>query len=233
MTHRVLVTRSQPGADATAAKLRDRGIEPVIEPLIAIEAIAAETPAFDALAFTSLNGVRRFREISAWRDGPVWCVGDRTAAEARDSGYHDVRSADGSVEDLTEMLLRELPPEAALLHAGNEESRGDLAGELQRSGRTASFLPIYRSVELDTPPPALAQALAEPDAVACVLIHSPKGARVLARLARELDSPSLKVATISLNASNELAGLDAEIETAARPTEDELLNAMDRLLSGS
>ena len=49
-----------------------------------------------------------------------------------------------------DLIRRQLPTGARLLHAGNEESRGDLAGRLQRRGlcRPASS-PIFRAVPVD------------------------------------------------------------------------------------
>ena len=55
---RVLVTRSEPGASETAERLAALGYTPIIEPVFAIEPIAAAIPDFDVLAFTSANGAR-------------------------------------------------------------------------------------------------------------------------------------------------------------------------------
>jgi uroporphyrinogen-III synthase len=41
---RILVTRSEPGASETAARLRAAGFEPIVEPLFAITPVDAELP---------------------------------------------------------------------------------------------------------------------------------------------------------------------------------------------
>ena len=98
---RVLVTRSEPGASETAQRLAGLGFEPIVEPVFEIEPIEGVTlPAFDALAFTSANGVRVFAHLNPRRDAPVFCVGARTADEARAAGFANVTSADGDVSAL-------------------------------------------------------------------------------------------------------------------------------------
>ena len=57
---RVWITRAEPGAARTAARLRDIGLEPVVAPLLAIVNLTPPVPdlaPFTALAFTSINGV--------------------------------------------------------------------------------------------------------------------------------------------------------------------------------
>jgi uroporphyrinogen-III synthase len=61
---RVLVTRSEPGASETAERLSAAGYLPIVEPVFTIEALPAEIPEFDALAFTSANGARQFASLS-------------------------------------------------------------------------------------------------------------------------------------------------------------------------
>src|SRR5690349_4237099 len=107
---RVLVTRSEPGASETAERLAAMGYLPVVEPLFEVEPIPGViVPAFDALAFTSANGVRVFAKLSPRRDGPVFCVGARTAETARELGFADVTSADGDVGALEQLILASLP----------------------------------------------------------------------------------------------------------------------------
>ena len=119
LSPRILVTRSEPGASETAARLRAAGFEALVEPLFAIAPIAADIPDFDALAFTSANGARQFARLSPRRDASVFCVGARTAQAAREMGFADVVSADGDVLALLDLVSRKLPPDARLLHVGN------------------------------------------------------------------------------------------------------------------
>jgi uroporphyrinogen-III synthase len=116
--------------------------------MFAIEPLPAALPAFDALAFTSANGVRAFARLSERRDVPVFCVGGRTTEAARDAGFANAVSADGDVAALIDLIESRTLTSVRLLHSGNETSRGDLAGTLTSRGRTAAFVPTYRAVPI-------------------------------------------------------------------------------------
>lgn len=234
MTPRILVTRSQPGAQSTAAALSDRGYKAIVEPLISVEPIDAVAPEYDALAFTSVNGVRRFQAMAPEREVSVWCVGERTAAEARAAGYRDVRSADGDVSALAAKISDEVRPSARILHAGNEESRGDLVGQLRTRGFSAILLPVYRTRAASDPGPELARMLSGENAIDGILVHSPKAAAVLAGFLRASPAPAeMRVAAISQQAVLKLSGLVGEVAIANSPNEDALLAALDRLFDRS
>jgi len=230
---RILVTRSEPGALETAARLAARGYRPIVEPLFAIAPIDAVIPQFDALAFTSLNGVRRFAALSPRRDTPVFCVGARTAQTAREAGFADVASAEGDVNALGDLVLARLPAGARLLHAGNEESRGDLAGRLSAAGVAAEFVALFRADPVAAPGPELARHLAGEAAFDAVLIHSPRAAVILAELIRAASDPApVDIAAISAAAAAPLAGLVQSTAIAPAPTDDALLSSLAGLVSG-
>ncbi len=230
---RVLVTRSEPGASETAQRLRQAGFDPVIESLFAISPIDVAAPDFDALAFTSANGVRRFAKLSPRRDAPVFCVGERTANEARALGYQHVSSANAAVDALAALIQRDLAPGARLLHAGNEEARGDLAGRLTAAGLKADFLPIFRAAPVEAPGPALAAHLTRRARIDAVLIHSPRAASILTGFVSGMTlAAPLSVAAISPAAAEPLIGFAERLEIAAAPDEQSLISALSRLLFG-
>jgi uroporphyrinogen-III synthase len=229
---RVLVTRAEPGASATARSLAVRGYRPIVEPLFALEPIAADLPRFDALAFTSANGVRAFARLSSRRDAAVFCIGQRTADAARDAGFAAVASADGDVTDLAGLIRQRLPAGAALLHAGNQESRGDLTGALQAAGLKAEFRALYRASPVAGPGPVLAAFLAGEPAFDAVLVHSPRGAAILAGLLSAGAGDArlqLSAAAISLAAAAPLRSIAVRIEIAASPDENSLFATLERL----
>lgn len=230
---RVLVTRSEPGASETATRLRQAGFEPVVESLFAIAPIDVAIPAYDALAFTSANGVRRFAMLSPRRDAPVFCVGERTAQEARAIGYQNVWSAGAAAGALGDLIQRNITTNARLLHAGNEDTRGDLAGRMTAAGFQASFLPIFRAVPVETPGPLLAAHLAGEAKFDAVMIHSPRAASILAGFAAGTTRQApLAVAAISTAAAEPLSGFADRIEIAAAPDGPALFSALARLLFG-
>ena len=230
---RILVTRSEPGASETAQRLEALGYAPIVEPLFAIAPIDVVLPAFDALAFTSANGVRRLAALSSRRDAPVFCVGARTAEAAREAGFASVSSADGDVIALCDLILKQLPVGARLLHAGNEDSRGDLSGRLAAAGITAQFVALFCAEPVTAPGPDLARHLRGEPAFAAVLIHSPRAASILAEMIASAANPSpIDAAAISAAAAAPLIGLARRISIAPAPNEDAILSVLPDLVSG-
>ena len=229
---RTHVTRSEPGASETAASLRAIGFAAIVEPVFAIAPVEAEIPPFDALAFTSANGVRRFALLSPRRDVPVFCVGARTALVAREAGFASTVSADGDVDALADLVISRLPAGARLLHAGNEETRGDLAGRLRTAGKSATFLPIFRAVPVASPGPHLARQLSGEAKLDAVLVHSPRAGAILADFAARIPGARLPVAAISEAAAAPLLTHASSVEIAATPDEAALISALARLVFG-
>jgi uroporphyrinogen-III synthase len=230
MSRRVLVTRAEPGASETAGRLRARGYVPLVEPMFTVEPLPAVLPDFDALAFTSANGVRIFAKLSPRRDVPVFCVGGRTAVAAREAGFDSVTSADGDVTALIAVIETKVSPAARLLHSGNEDSRGDLAGTLRAKGRKAEFAATYRALPVAGPGPALAAHISGHASFDYVLVHSPRGAAILKGLVETAGNLApFGLAAISQAASAPVAPFARHIEIAASPDEAALLDALKRL----
>src|SRR4051812_12438776 len=100
---KIWITRAQPGADATAERVRALGHEALVAPLLAVRAledVEIDLIGVAALAFTSANGVRAFADLSPERQIRVFAVGSTTAQAARAAGFRLVLSADGDVEAL-------------------------------------------------------------------------------------------------------------------------------------
>ena len=213
---RVWVTRAEPGASRTAARLTALGFEPVVAPLLAIRPL---TPIVDltgvaALAFTSVNGVTAFAALNAVRDKPVFAVGDATAEAARASGFTDVRSASGDARALAR-LIAEAEFRGAVLAPGAAEPAADLAASLAGVVEVRA-LAVYEAVETGVPAPAGFDA---------VLVHSPRAARALAMHAWALDD-RLAVA-ISAAAAEPLEDLGLrEIRIADTPTDAALIEGL-------
>ena len=134
---RVWITRAEPGASRTAARLRDMGLEPIIASLLAVEPLTPVLPdlaTFNALAFTSPNGVAAFAALTPRRDHPVFAVGDATAQAASAVGFPDVRSAQGDLAALARLIAESLS-EAAILIPQAETPAGDMTAALTRAGQ--------------------------------------------------------------------------------------------------
>lgn len=220
---RLWVTRAEPGATATAARLTELGRRPLVSPLLAVEELNPELElgGVKGLAFTSRNGVDAFARLCGRRDLPVFAVGDVTAEAARAADFTDVRSAGGDVADLV-ALIAGRPPPGTVLHAGAREPAGDLTGDLARRGVPARAVAVYAAVPAPGAEGLAALACGELDGV---LIHSPRAARQLAEVAP--GARDLPVFCISPAAAAPLiaAGF-TRVRTAPFPDEPSLLKLL-------
>jgi uroporphyrinogen-III synthase len=215
---RVWVTRAEPGAARTAARLRAMGLEPVVAPVLAIEPLTPALPdldAFTALAFTSINGVVAFTALTARREQPVFAVGDATAQAAREAGFVDVRSASGDLHALAGLIAAEIR-DAALLVPQAQTPAGDFQAALADAGArrvSVQSLAVYRARQTTASAPAPVDA---------ILIHSPRAAQVLTTLAPQPLSDTL-IACISSAAAAPLVALGLKPAVAKTPDEAALL----------
>src|SRR5258708_3875107 len=140
---RLLLTRSEPDAQRSAVRLRDLRHEVMAEPLLAVviaqPPLTLATPA--ALVVTSPNRVRALRAwpfAESWRATvPLFAIGKATAGAAQDLGFAKVRSADGDVSDLADLVAGDQQSRAgSLLYVAGEARAGDLEGKLRAKGLT-------------------------------------------------------------------------------------------------
>jgi len=224
---RVWITRAQPGADRTAARLTALGFDPVVAPVLEIRRVVQAVPDLsdvDALVFTSINGVTAFMALiagsdtgSAIRALPVLTVGGATARAACDAGFGAVRSAEGDLNDLAAMIREDGGSRASvLLHAAAREPAGDLAA-LVGDAASVRSLCVYEAVDIDGTAPAFDH----------VLIHSPRAARAVARRLAGKDLRGSKAVAISAAAAEPLHKLRFEaVRLAATPNELALIAAL-------
>lgn len=225
----IWITRAEPGAAATAIRLRALGHIPLVLPLLEVRPITEAAPDLQgvgALAFTSANGVRVFAGLTQVRALPVFAVGAACAQAARAAGFRQVLSADGDVAALAAGIASRAEEFRGLvLHPAATEPAGDLAGALARVSVTARTLPIYETVPVAPPPAALERALSAEAA----LIYSPKAARQLALLMRGREAPDLRALCLSKAVARPLARARIGPRTFAPvPLESALLNLIDR-----
>ena len=169
MTLEVWITRTPPGGEATARRVRAMGLGAVVAPLLYPEAMELVPPAPDEdVIFTSTNGVRFFKGATG---RTAWCVGEATAKAARGAGFADVRVGPGDVAELAARMTSELARPA--VHWGGAHVRGDLVGELARAGHRVRRVVAYRARAVEGCPVAKADV---------VLLHSSRAAQAYARL---------------------------------------------------
>lgn len=224
MSARVWITRTRPGADRTAERLRALGLTPVVAPLLAVQPLTPALPDLDryaALVFTSPNGVAAYAALTPRRDHPVFTVGDATAAAARAAGFPQAQSAEGDIHALARLIAGQ-PPAGPILAAVAESPVADLAALTYAQGSYAVIdaLPIYRTVPTDLSAPPQAQA---------ALVHSPRAARLLAGHGRSA-LKSYLVVCISPQAAAPLSALALDPAVAEAPNDAALLATLQEAL---
>ncbi len=220
---RIWITRSQPGADATAARLLERSFEPVVQSVLRAETLKASTPdlsGVEALAFTSGAAITAFAALSPRRDLPVFAVGDVTAALARAAGFGKVRSAGGDASALAALIVAAAERPRVVLHPGALEPAADLAGLLAMAGIAARAQPVYRTITTGLD--------AAPEAVDAVLVHSPKAARLVAALVGGNKARQMGAYVLSPAVAEPLRQTGfMTLAVAPNPDEPSLLNLLD------
>lgn len=211
---RVIVLRPEPGASATVASARARGLDAAAIPLFRVEAVdwnAPEQSGFDGLLLTSANAVRHSgQKLASLRGLKVYAVGDATADAAREAGF-DIASAGHSG---VERLLGSIEPDLRLLHLCGADTVDANAPQ------SITKLVVYRSQPLPAPDlSAIGASIA--------LVHSPRAARRLTELVSERGSTA--IAAISPAAAAAVGEGWLAVEAADQPNDDALLALAESL----
>lgn len=227
----IIVTRAEPGASETEARLQALRLNAVLAPMLTLHPRQSE-PLPDlndvaGLVFTSANGVRVFANREVERALPAWCVGPATAAAAHAAGFARVHESAGNAVDLANFISANTQPQARpLLHIANRAAAGTLKSELEAAGFSVTFAPLYEMRPASALPPAVSEILAR-EQTAIVLVHSQKGAAAFAELVSDRPKDALIAVAISEPASEPLKPLDLQaIHFADAPNEDGLFSAL-------
>lgn len=222
----IWITRAQPEADATAARVRAMGFEAEVAPLLAVRDLPGEIDlaGVGAVAFTSQSAVRAFTARCGERDLIAFAVGDATAAAAKAARFRTVLSTAGDVRTLAAgIAARRRTLGGEVLHAAAAEPAGDLVGDLNARGVPARGVAIYETVPVD-PPAAFLERLTELDGV---LLHSSKAGRRLAEILGARALPRLTAYCLSPAVAATLEGLTiGPLTVAPLPNEDALLRLL-------
>jgi uroporphyrinogen-III synthase len=218
MTRPLLVLRPEPGASATVAAARAMGLAAIAAPLFRVRPLDWAPPAAlpAAVLLTSANAVRHGGpQLAALARLPAYAVGAATAEAARQAGFGRIVTGEGDAEAILALARRD--GIGALLHLAGRAHRDVVPDDIRIDRRI-----VYAADPVETLPEAARAAL--PDAVA--LLHSPRAARLFARLA---DPAGIAIAAIS-PATLAAAGPGwRRAEAAAQPTDASLLAVAAKL----
>jgi uroporphyrinogen-III synthase len=228
---RLLVTRPEPDASETAARLKGMGHEVIVQPMLAVvfEPPPAEL-APGSLVFTSRNAVRAllaWPDAAGWRRLPAFAVGAETAALLRDAGFRDVRVAGGDAEALIGLVAAEMPAAlGTLLYPAPRDQAADLAGRLSAQGFRVARVEAYRTEPASRLDEEVVAAL-RGNRIDGALFFSERTATAFARLAAEAGlTDALRRVTcfaLSPRTAAPLAGMTGDMRIAPRPDAASLL----------
>lgn len=224
----VLITRPEPGAQETAARVAAMGARPVLAPMLRIEprALRLPTPLPAAVLVTSGNAIPALPDVL--HDVPLFAVGAATAARARAAGFTRVESADGDASALAALVQARLPADrGALLLASGLRQGGALAAALRAGGFRVTRRVAY-AAQPATALTAETEALLRAGVPLAALFFSAETAHAFVRLVRRAALGERlresEAVSIGMRASVALEALPwRRIRVAARPTQDEML----------
>ncbi len=237
---RLLVTRPQEDAEDLSDQLRARGDEPVLEPLLIIEPVAAPDLDLDdvqALLATSANGTRALAAADGRRDIPLFAVGDATARAAVAAGYQRIESAGGDVDDLARLIIARLDPaDGVLLHGAASTLAGDLAGGLGEAGFAYRRAILYRARARDSLSAETIRSLAD-GSIDGILFFSPRTGSSFVTLAAAADLTEacgrLAAFCLSPAVANAIGSIDwGAVHISEHPDQASLLARVDAARRG-
>lgn len=188
MACRVLVTRPQPGADATGRRLGDLGFAPLMLPLTEIRSLPIDPlphdAGIDAIAVTSTNALRHAPQelIAAFLHKSCFAVGAETAVAARKAGFSRIRAGTGDAAGLARTVLDVMGPRSRLLYLCGRVRMSGFEDRLREGGMIIDVAETYDASEIAYSPDVLLSSLG-PAPVDAALLYSAKAAARLAALA--------------------------------------------------
>lgn len=220
----VLILRPQPGANETAQRARERGLEPVVAPLFEIEPIEWAPPSadlFDAILLTSANAVRNGGAgLGPFLSRPCYAVGEATAAAARDAGFSDVRTGPSDGAAVAAMMAGDGVRTA--FHPGAAET-----APIAQPGVVIEHVPVYSAIAADRLSDVADSALRSG---AVALLHSPRAAATFSEHIGDRRERTRVVAISDAAAAAAGTGW-AGVGVALEPRDDALLTAAEELCS--
>lgn len=228
---KMLVTRPEPDAQSTLARLGALGIAALAAPLMVRQTLDASLPppdGFTAMVLTSANAVRALVDrnvLEHYRHLPVFAVGDHTAREASEAGFARVSSAAGAFQDLVNAMTIARMKGPIFYPAGKHQS-ADLAKALAPLGVMVAAVKVYDMVAVDAlPEPILTELGGE---IGAVLAYSRRSAEIFARLAaglpRDRRSGLAMLCLSEAVAEPLLEARFSRISLADRPDEDAMMS---------
>jgi uroporphyrinogen-III synthase len=173
----VWVTRTLEGAGRTARAVENLGYPAIVAPVLKVQPLKPiiDPHSFDAVILTGVNGLNAFCALCSRRALTAWCVGDATAAAAREKDFQQVISAGGDGRALIDLIRRTADPHSRLFYAAPREPAAALGAALRAEGFQVSEAAVYETLAVM---PRI--GLADLARIGPVLVQSPRAGRAVA-----------------------------------------------------
>lgn len=147
---RLFLTRPEKDCLTSAKAFEEFGHQILTAPLLEIEYLSLQLDDVPkAIILTSRNGARSLEKHVLDKETPVYCIGDRTALEARRIGFKNTFTAKGGAEALETLILKKCEDKKGLIvHYSGKVVQGDLIGNLDKKGYIAKRVLSYKANKL-------------------------------------------------------------------------------------
>lgn len=230
---RLLMTRPEPDASHSAQRLRALGHEVIISSVMETKfSNAPLSGPYETFVVTSRNGARAlFKLLPNEKKATIYTVGDATAELLCDSGFQNVHSASGTVNELVDLITSNNVKQ--LTYICGRDRKGNLEGRLEAKGLSVKLEERYQT-EFANSFSQLARDAISNRGLDGVLIYSARSAEAYLEIAeRENLSYSTKKLPYFCLAKNITTvfhqGEHKRVFTAATPDE----NALFKLLQAA
>ncbi|MGE0108814.1 MAG: uroporphyrinogen-III synthase [Bdellovibrionales bacterium] len=165
MAPTVLLTRPQLVATDTLMVLEAKGCRVILAPMLDIKPLVTEEVAkpFDLLFVTSqvvfsvLTQKKKLFDLSC----PCYCVGEATAARAREFGFQNIETGDNDALALAQKLAAEMPISTKILYPCALTSTKEGEKFLSQNGYSVEIWPVYSADPIEKLPDSCLSALRE------------------------------------------------------------------------
>ena len=144
----ILLTRPLEDSSKMILKFKSLGHKVSHLPLLKISKVEYEKIDFSkyrAIIFTSSNAIKFLETQSIDKNISCFCVGEVTEKNAKSSGFQNVITADGNVENLKELILQYFDKkEGPILYVSGELISVDLDQQLIKEGYNIKRIINYR-----------------------------------------------------------------------------------------
>jgi uroporphyrinogen-III synthase len=230
MGGRVLVTRPEPAASATARRLEAAGFSPIVLPLSRTQPLPVDAAALpdhvDAVAVTSANAARHASNglIAALSAKRCFAVGRKTAKAAQEAGFRLVTEGPGDAAGLAALIAAELSPGARIVYLTGRVRLPDFEQRMAAAGYRPHIVETYDTCFVDQSADTLSP-LPKDGPIDAVLLYSAKAAEAFSAMAKgDSRFASTRCLCLSARVADALQGPQRKgIFVADEPSEDALM----------